>query len=406
MSTLLTHYEITKQLGSARKALEATTHHRMRFMAKQERSERQLEDSIEKSQKHSAKAVRLAHLPEDHEKRVKFMALSADYQRTVSYRTYLVGRWSRLIGEMEQKLSDETQEVERLEAMYGAFVVPLSSHVSEPVVVMVSLMSGEMLEVAVDRAHPVGGFADQFAQQHGYHPSATGRMIFLPPPYEESEAEAETKEEEEVHRVFWSPEHRHGGKSIGDILGHREPLVHLLIRSVDESERKEKVPTLRKILTSLRRDDRLSDEALYDMYANWRLKADVSSLRNRYQKMAAFVEEHTEAFPVIDEEGQAEQARRVDLRAFREWAKSRQAYPQRAQTVLMWIQNMFIMEGRDIVFGPQQIVRFLSVLTVDQLFQSGVRIQNIPTTYKYYRYLAEWERYCREAAAEEDAAAE
>lgn len=405
MSALLTHYEITQRLRLARKALEATTRYHVSFLTKRERAMRLLESCIDKSQKHNAKAVQLAHLPEDDEKRVKFMKVAADNQRIVSYRTHMMEQWDRHVASKEQQLRDETEEVERLEALYGAGVVPLSSQASVPMVVTVRLLSGEMLEVAVDRAHPVGAFADQFAQQHGYHPSATGRMVFLLPSYEE-----ETKEE--VQPIFWSPELRHDNKSIGDVLGQQDPLVHLLIRSVDESERKEKVPTLRKILVSLRRDDRLSDEALYDMYANWRLTADVSSLRNRYQIMLAFVEEQTEAFPVLDETGQADQARRADLcafREFREWVKPKNipslSYRRTlAEHLRMWIQNIFETEGQDIVFCPSKIYRFLTALTVEELFQTGMGVQNISPQFKYYRYLAEWDRYCREA--EEDTAAE
>ncbi len=396
MSVFLTHYEITKQLASARKAVETATYHHQSAVTKWEASTRRLEASVEKNQKHMAKAERMARLPQGDKKRETFQKTAASNRADVAYRTYMVGMWNQMIATNERDLGKKRAEVERIEAMYGLYLVPLSSQVSERVVVTVRLFSGEMLDIEVDRAHPVGGFADQFAQQHGYQPSATERMVFLLPA-------SEAEEKEEANTLFWSPEVRHNGKSIGDILGDREPLVHLLIRSVEESEREEKVPTLRAILTSLHRNDRLSDEALYDMYANWRLTADVSSLRNRYQRMLAFVEAHPEEFPVLSEAEQAEQARRVDLRGFREFLrKTTYQHPSyRIQDMRQVVQTMLVRKGQDTVFCPNLIKHFLSVLTVEELFEAGIRVQNISPQFKYYRYLAEWDRYTAEAAAEE-----
>jgi hypothetical protein len=261
--------------------------------------------------------------------------------------------------------------------------------------VTIRLLSGEVIRMETDRALPVAGWADQFVVQQGYQPSATARLVFLLQGNEE---------EKEENIVFWSPEERHHGQSIGDVLGDREPLLHLLIRSAGEEEQKEKAPLLRKILQTLHRDDSLSDKELYEMYANWRLTRDVSALGNRYQKMVAFVEAHPEDFPLLGEEEQARQTRRADLaafRAFRSWAIPRRPEPDRKQAIRMRIAHTFQRHGQENAnFNKIDMCRILCSLTVEEFFQTGAQIHNVRETFKGRRFLAEWERYCREADAE------
>ena len=230
-------------------------------------------------------------------------------------------------------------------------------------------------------------------------------MFLFSPSDAVGDAAGDAKEEQ--HGVFWSPEQRHHGRSVGDLLGEKEPLLHLFIRSAEDPERDEKVSTLRRVLRALHRDDSVSEETLYPMYENWRMTANVSALRNRYERMVAFVEAHPEVFRVLSEEERAEQARRVDMeafRAFRSWAEAlpRRAHPpHHKRMTLGWIDTIFQLRGREnVVFDRNRVCRFLGVLTVEELLAAGVRAENIAPTFKGRRFLADWERYNREADAD------
>lgn len=406
-TTRLTEYEITKQLAATTKQAEHTrraTNVLRHRAAIRERDRARYDRAY---QREIARAVKMALLPEDHVRRRRHIARLARYANQIQYFAQAAETWRLTLSREESNLRALEKRVETIEAMRGGYLIPLSSQASSPLRVSVQPLSGDLLEVVTDRALPVAGWADQFAVQHGYHPSATMRMVFLLAPSEVEKDKGVDKAEEakeEQDMVFWSPEQRHHGRSVGDLLGEKEPLLHLFIHSAEDPERDEKVSTLRRVLRALHRDDSVSEETLYPMYANWCLTADVSALRNRYQRMVAFVEAHPEEFRLLSEEEQAEQARRVDMeafRAFRTWASGgpRRAHPpHHKQMTLGWIDAIFQLRGRDrVVFDRNRMCRFLGVLTVEELFAAGVLVENIAPTFKGRRFLADWERYCREA---------
>ena len=407
-TTRLTEYEITKLLAATTKQAEHTRRavNVLRHRAAIKERDRARYDRV--YQRESARAVKMALLPEDHVRRRRYIARLARYANQIHHFARAVETWRLTLSQEESNLRALEKRVETIEAMRGGYLVPVSSQASSPLRVSVQLLSGDLLEVVTDRALPVAGWADQFAVQHGYQPSATMRMVFLLSPSDaEKDKGVDEEAKEEQHGVFWSPEQRHHGQSVGDLLGEKEPLLHLFIRSAEDPERDEKVSTLRRVLRALHRDDSVSEETLYPMYENWRMTANVSALRNRYERMVAFVKSNEEVFRVLSEEERAEQVRRVDMeafRAFRSWASAlprRSHPPHHKRMTLGWIDTIFQLRGREnVVFDRNRVCRFLGVLTVEELFAAGVRAENIAPTFKGRRFLADWERYCREADAD------
>jgi hypothetical protein len=128
--------------------------------------------------------------------------------------------------------------------------------------------------------------------------------------------------------------------------------------------------------------------------------------KNRYQKMLAFVEACSDNFPLLEEVEQARQARRAELdafRRFRAWAVPRRPEPDRKAVIRARIQHILAWNGRGerVLFNKMDICRILCSLTVEEMFQTGIQIHHISETFKGRHFLAEWERYNREADAEQ-----
>ena len=378
MALKLTNYEISMEIRNKKRIADASTHYISGFQKRVQSSQRSLELYNIKSLEH----------PDDDSKGQRI-------RRRIRYYTHNITAFQRRIQEEEQHRATAMREIEEFELMKETYLSPISSQPSEPITLVVRLLSGDLLTVSVDRAHQVTGFADHFVKQHNYNDIATSRLVFLIMPEEQ-----EQEQEEEKQLIFWSPEERHIGKSIGDVLGSTLPILNLVIRPTVDVDQMQKATTLRKILHSLKRDDSMSDDALFELYSNWRLTANISVVANRYQKMIAFIEANQETFPILEESSLEEQARRADLLAFRSFrSRMRPWRPQRAESARDWLQQLFRRYGENLLFRPDQILFFLRILTIDQFFQEGVTIRHIPTTWKYYRFLAEWERYNREADA-------
>lgn len=186
---------------------------------------------------------------------------------------------------------------------------------------MVRLLSGDVKAVEIDMFRPVVTFADEFAQQHGYNPSATSRMVFL----------IQSEEEEKESTVFWSPEERHEGKTFIEVLSERLgeefcqddlPMLNLLIRPMAEDrEMGAKVDLIRKLLKEQSLNDDYEDETLFAMFGNWHLTYRPSGAGNRYLTMKAFVEQNGDAFWPMSEEEKEGQKERDEVRDFRKWMK-------------------------------------------------------------------------------------
>jgi hypothetical protein len=287
----------------------------------------------------------------------------------------------------ESKLNEAKQQMEQYESMRGMYLSPISSHPSEVITLVVRLLSGDFLQVVVDRSHPMIGFADQFANQNHYAECVTTRMVFLI-----------MSEEEEKQHIFWSPEERHIGKSIGDVLGSELPILNLIIRPIEDPKYLEKVTTMRKIIYSLKRDDSaFSNEELFDLYNNWRMSHNVFSM-NRYQKLKACIDDHLEMFNLLSEDEMVTKSRHWDLISF---CQFRHNYQPRRHHHLPTGQNMIrhiLREnGNDVVLRTFQLVWILRLMTVGEMLESGIRIQNIPPNWKYYRFVADWYNYVRDA---------
>lgn len=224
------------------------------------------------------------------------------------------------------------RDIQQLENEYASAVVsvPVESSVSPSeekedegtsATLMVRLLSGDVKEVEIDMFRPVVTFADEFAHQHGYNPSATGRMVFL----------IQSEEEEKENTVFWSPEVRHEGKVFievfGEILGDEFcqddlPMLNLVIRPMAEDrEMGAKVELIRKLLKEQSLNDNYDDETLFAMFGNWYLTYQPSGAGNRYLTMKAFVAQNGEAFWPMSEEEKVQQKEREEVRGFRDWLR-------------------------------------------------------------------------------------
>lgn len=222
-------------------------------------------------------------------------------------------------------------EIQQLEDQYATMSVSVSVSVPSSeekeedgtsATLMVRLLSGDVKAVEIDMFRPVVTFADEFAQQHGYNPSATSRMVFL----------IQSEEEEKESTVFWSPEERHEGKTfievLNEVLGVDEfcqddlPMLNLLIRPMAEDrEMGAKVDLIRKLLKEQSLNDNYEDETLFAMFGDWHLTYRPSGAGNRYLTMKAFVEQNPAAFWSMSEEEKEEQKERDEVRDFRKWMK-------------------------------------------------------------------------------------
>lgn len=215
------------------------------------------------------------------------------------------------------------RDVQQLEEQYASVVVTASVPSSEKeddgtsATLMVRLLSGDVKAVEIDMFRPVVTFADEFAQQHGYNPSATSRMVFL----------IQSEEEEKENTVFWSPEERQEGKTFIEVLSERLgnefsqddlPMLNLLIRPMAEDrEMGAKVDLIRKLLKEQSLNDNYDDETLFEMYGTWHLTYLPSGKGNRYLTMKAFVEQNPAAFWSMSEEEKEEQKERDEVHDFR-----------------------------------------------------------------------------------------
>lgn len=183
----------------------------------------------------------------------------------------------------------------------------MSSNVN--VELSVRLLSGDLKSVMVNMRHSVANFATMFAQQHGYNPSATSRMVFM------------ILSEEEEEEVFWSPEKLQVGITFEDVLKENRPLLNLVIRPMDEKNKTEKLQLIRKILKEKSLNDHYDDDTLFSMLSTWHLTYQPPAKGNRYITMKHFVEQNGEAFWPMTEEELRQALERKQVREFRNFVK-------------------------------------------------------------------------------------
>ncbi len=370
MSLQFTQYEISKKINDAKKTLNI-------YMNGKKSMEKRLRSRQKRLEYFT---TRLSQLPENSSKKEK-------YNHRIQYLTNRIQTIEACDRYRDGKINEMKQQMEQYESMRGMYLSPISSQASEVITLVVRLLSGDLFEVVVDRSHPMIGFADQFANQNHYAECVTTRMVFLI-----------MSEEEEKHQIFWSPEERHIGKSIGDVLGSELPILNLIIRPVEDPDYLQKVTIMRKILYSLKRNDSIfSNEELFDLYNNWRMTHNVSSM-NRYQKLKACIDDHLEMFNQLSEDEMVAKTHHWELVAFCQFRHN--YHPRRhhhLQTGRNMIRHILRENGNDVVLGVYQLVWLLRLMTVGEMLESGIRIQNIPPTWKYYRFVANWYNYVREA---------
>lgn len=186
--------------------------------------------------------------------------------------------------------------------------------------VMVRLLSGDVRAVEIDMTRHVSSFADEFAQQNGYNPTSTIRMMFLI-------QNDESEEDEKENIVFWSHEQRNEEKTIAEMLltgGNDEPhMLNLLIRPMEDPDdvRASKIELIRKLLSQESLNDNYEDEHLFAMYGTWHLTYLPSTKGNRYLTMKAFIEQNPDAFWHMSPEELEEKKERDEVQKFRDWVK-------------------------------------------------------------------------------------
>jgi hypothetical protein len=369
MSLQFTQYEISKKINDEKRTFSILTN-KEKSTQKCLRSRQRRLDYF---------TTRLQKLPENSPKR-------NDYSHIIRFLNHKIEVENDRHQQLIRNLEETKQKMEEYESMRGMYLSPISSQPSEVVTLLVRLLSGDVLEVIVDRSHPMSGFADQFANQNHYEECVTTRMVFLI-----------MSEKEEKEQTFWSHEERHIGKSIGDVLGSELPILNLFIRPVEDPDYLKTVTIMRKILYSLKRDDSsFSNEELFDLYNNWRMTHNVSSM-NRYQKLKACIDEHLEMFNLLSEDEMGMKNRHWDMVAFCQFRRNYHPRPHHLPTGQNMIRHILRENGNDAVLPVYQIVWILRLMTVGEMLENGIRIQNIPPTWKYYRFVADWHNYVREA---------
>ena len=283
---------------------------------------------------------------------------------------------------LNQELQEMAQNIEAMEAIENGWKSPVTGDLQ----VMVRLLSGDVLSVQVDASLPVARFADLFAIQHHYAPSATDRMVFL---LDESK--------EEDSDIFWSPELRHEGKTMGELEGH----LNLIIRPLVDREMPARLTLLRKILNAHDLRYRFSDDELVSMYSTWILTWLPPVTTNRHIKMRAFVDAHPDVFLPLTPEEKEKRDRDIDVEEFRTWRSGLARYYsvhhlQRIGHVDLVASDFirgYLRTTGDVPMSPLQMQHLLNYFTVPQLYEAGMTHGMVSTGYRYCRFVLEWDRY-------------
>lgn len=247
----------------------------------------------------------------------------------------------------------------------------------------VQLLSGQILVVSIDSTHPVSSFADAFAQQHGYPPSATERMVFM------ILHEQDEKQEEADGTIFWSPEERHPGKTIAD-LDIR--VLHLVIRPIEATprEKEEKMDLVRSILRKETRYSQYDTDQLFDMFSAWHLTWQPPAKGNRYITMKAFVDAHPDMFWMVSQEEQRQQMieslRHWILEGAEQFAQDAEYEPDfvlRRQQAIHHLENRIAGGAYQFPFIKQRCLLYQQYILPWEMYMMGVPLDwVIPRNYQ------------------------
>lgn len=277
--------------------------------------------------------------------------------------------------------------------------VPVAPVDPNPLTIHVQLMSGDIKTVVVDRRLPIHTFADLFAATHGYR--QTDRLTFLLPSRSEEKYDDEADEAKE--EIFWSHSHRRIGQTYQDLVGS-DSTVHLflLVQPLEDVDWPDKLALIRKILLA----DKLNlptAEQIFDLYSAWIL-THPAEYKNRYLRLKAFVQAHSDVFFPISEEKLDEVKQAMKIEAFREWyltLQSKRTGPHGAlhrPNVEAHIQRLLHRHalGARLQIGGGAIEFYLSTMTREEMFAMGLQLEHIQPG-KIHSYLAEWDTWIARA---------
>lgn len=244
-----------------------------------------------------------------------------ELQRRIPVNQESLGYWELHLSDDQKKYDQLRLRLQELQLEIGAAEDHEEKTIgvveAAPLRLFVRLLSGDLQTIEVDRGLPISSFADHYAQTHGYAPSAVQRMVFLLPK-EENKDKDESESESESENIFWSPEVRHEGISVGDRV-HEGDLLCLLIRPLEDSEWKDRLSVIRQFLEKGGLYDNVTDEDIFSLYSTWSLTWTPPPKSNRYLRTKAFVEAHPDVFRPMEEEEKAASAHRKVLHTYHSW---------------------------------------------------------------------------------------
>lgn len=303
------------------------------------------------------------------------------------------GRMDPLATIIQRYVTNQTDTCARLEDLsrqLTLFDKPMSGRQLQPIQLCVKLMNGKILTVYTDLSYPVAGFADQFASQNHYHMSSTRRMAFFTLPSDEDQKQPADEVESDL---FWTPTTRHIGKSVGDILKDRIPMLHLIIQPCEEPRWKEKVTLLREILHRKRVNNMFSNQDLLSFYSEWLLTCKLDDSANRYQRFIAFIQDRADLFEPLGEQEYSEQNYRMDVLQFIKFRNKHtgKGNQQKLRYLQALVESNARRYGSNFQFDRLEVIWLLGSRSMELLLPRWAK--HLPTSDPAYRYMNEWDTY-------------
>jgi hypothetical protein len=286
---------------------------------------------------------------------------------------------------------------------------------SEAASVMVRMLSGDLVEIEIDMNLPVISLMEEFIRQRRFNPSASKRLLFIVDG-EEEPLIAHDLSAEKLERV---------SKKWSELFSDSLPLFHLLIQSPNEHpvDVRSKVDFIRSIAEEKKRGDDNKDEDLYALYSEWILTYLPPAKSNRYINMSAFVDQHPDLFPEMDEETlkaqKAEREYRQHLANFRvlrdgDVAGIEDRLERLARYFHSDIDNMSriretniaalqrqLHENPNLVLTVYEQGRYRQWITLHEMFALGLNPRQICSCSSPNCYVSNWDRLSADLAMAE-----
>ena len=382
----MTRHEVEAALNQAEMEYTRALKHLERYESVRRRYDSRMEKYLLKSRKMEQKN------PEDpriNEVRDQAHYLTQRCQEIEECITYSTETRDRVYSRMEQLRSQTAATATASTASASA----ASSVPSGDIQLMVRLLSGDIMTVNVDALLPVARFADSFAEQNHYAPSATLRMAFLF--LDDSD---ESKDELDI---FWAPEQRHEGKTVGDLLlGRPDAILNLIIRPLEDEDKVPKMALIRRILHTDGLNNHFSDDELFGMYSTWLLTWIPPAKTNRYIKMKSFIDAHHDTFLLLTPEEKEAQELRLNVERFKEFRENEAKYAALRYMNLnpLDVNVAAYVRGWARTYPnqslPVQRLDFLlRRLTVSELLEAGMTREMVPPAHRYYHFIVNWDQY-------------